>query len=70
MALKFEHAPIEQIEKDFGVDDLVEKINRIQIAEFLGWTFDVIDRLTWQERLEIVGYLNAKGKASTKQWKK
>lgn len=70
MALKFNNAPIDQIESDFGVEDLEERINRIQIAELLGWTFEQIDRLTWRERYEIMAYFAAKGKASAKQWKK
>jgi len=70
VALKFESATPEQLERDFGIADLGDIVSRIQIAERLGWTFDVIDRLTWRERAQILGYFNAKEKAAASNQRK
>jgi hypothetical protein len=62
--LKFDSATPEAVERDFGVADVAERVSRIQLAEALGWTFDVIDRLSWRDRQDIMAYFAAKSKAS------
>lgn len=63
MALKT-GANVAEFERMFGVDNLGERIKRLQVAKYYGWSLTEIDEMTEAQFDDAYAYMGAIGKMS------
>jgi len=61
VGLKF-GATSRDLERDFGVKDAVERISRLQLAKWYGWTLSEIDDMSLADLSDAVDYMAAVNK--------
>lgn len=58
-------APTEALEREFGIEDIGEKIARVQIAHYFGWSLDEVDALTGLDWIDVMAYMSARNKVES-----
>jgi len=52
-------APVADFERMFGVDNLGERIKRLQMAKYYGWSLTEIEEMTEAQFDDAYGYMGA-----------